>query len=169
MAGGRPVEIYGLYEPSGRLRYIGKANDSEKRLKSHLADSKRRNTPVYCWIKSLLSKGQAPTVKVLIVVASADWQSEEKRLIALHRDAGEHLLNVAEGGDEPFCSEETRSQNAKSLNDRLAKNPKMRRLRELKRALMTSARQGHLSEETRKKCRELGFRRPDLFACFTKL
>lgn len=169
MAGGRPVEIYGLYDPSGQLRYIGKANDSEKRLKSHLADSKKRSTPVYCWIRSLLSSGQAPTIKVLSVVAFPDWQSEEKRLIALHRENGNRLLNVAEGGDEPFCSDETRSQNAKALNARLAANPKMRRIRELKRRLMASARQGYVSEETRKKCRELGFRRPDLFACFTKL
>ena len=49
------VEIYALLCPNTKdVRYIGKANDSEKRLKSHIRDSRRRNTPVYCWIKKLL-------------------------------------------------------------------------------------------------------------------
>jgi len=43
--------IYALTDPStGEVRYIGKANDPSARLKSHLMDSRRRNTPVYRWI-----------------------------------------------------------------------------------------------------------------------
>jgi hypothetical protein len=51
-----------LRDPAtNEVRYIGKANDSMKRLKTHIRDSRRRNTPVYSWIKKLASKGLVPT------------------------------------------------------------------------------------------------------------
>lgn len=44
-------EIYALHCPdSGEIRYIGKARDSESRLKTHIRDSVSGTTPVRCWI-----------------------------------------------------------------------------------------------------------------------
>lgn len=109
--GGVMAEIYGLYHPeTGELRYVGKANDSAKRLKSHLRDAKSRRTPLYSWIGSLSKRGLVPVVRVLEVVDN--WQAKEKELIALHRASGARLLNVAEGGDEPFCATEVRRANS---------------------------------------------------------
>ena len=108
------TEIYGLYDPNtNELRYIGKANDSKKRLASHLRDARRRDYPVYRWINKLLSKNQLPIMKVLLVTDSESWREDEKRIIKENRESGVKLLNVAEGGDEPYCSRETRAANGK--------------------------------------------------------
>jgi hypothetical protein len=109
------VEIYALSDPiTGRLRYVGKANNSKKRLASHIRDSRRRNTPVCCWIRALAAKGQAPVLTVLELVPSAEWQDAERRLIAEYRVKAK-LLNVADGGDDQKCPEATRKDNAKYL------------------------------------------------------
>lgn len=56
------VDIYALCDPdTGDVRYIGKANCAQLRLKSHLRDARIRKTPVYCWINELLAKGLCPS------------------------------------------------------------------------------------------------------------
>lgn len=100
-----PVAIYALSDPeTGEIRYIGKANNPRARLKSHIRDSRRRNTPVYCWIRRLQADGKEPAMSVVEWVD--DWMEAEKRQIASHREAGARLLNLAEGGNEPLCSTE---------------------------------------------------------------
>lgn len=110
------VQMYALCCPdSGDVRYIGKAACAKKRLSSHLRDAHRRNTPVYCWIKSLAARGLTPTLKVLDAqVPTEDWGSVEIRLIAEGRERGDRLLNVADGGDQPHCSRQTRVQNGRN-------------------------------------------------------
>ena len=108
------VAIYALCCPdSGSVRYIGKANNAQARYKSHLTASKSRKTPVYCWIRKLATDGKAPVMQVLELVES-DWQEAERRLIAEYRIKGK-LLNVAEGGDEPFCPTSVRVANSKKM------------------------------------------------------
>lgn len=106
-------EIYGLYDQDGKLRYIGKANNAAARLAGHLRE-KRRRTPLYDWIHKMKSAGMPPTMRVLATVPKSDWQRTEKQLIFEARLRGEQLLNVADGGDEPFCSKETRAQNGRN-------------------------------------------------------
>jgi len=111
------AEIYSLRHPdTGEIRYIGKAANTYKRLKSHLRDSSRRNTPVYCWMRSL---GKPPHAIVEAVAIGPDWQSLEKQVITQYKADGARLLNVAEGGDEPFCSREVRHRNGVKLNESL--------------------------------------------------
>lgn len=53
------VQIYALRDPrDGNLRYIGKANNAEKRLKSHMKDSRHRKTPVYAWFRKLAAQAE---------------------------------------------------------------------------------------------------------------
>lgn len=113
------AEIYALKDPgTGEIRYIGKANDSAKRFKSHIRDSRHRNTPVYCWIRKLISQNSLPLMEVL--ETTEDWKSAEIRLIAEYRKT-HRLLNVADGGDEPACSKEQRAingrTNARAIHD----------------------------------------------------
>jgi hypothetical protein len=116
------AEIYALIDPrSGDVRYIGKANDSGKRLKSHIRDSRRRTTPVYWWIRSLAKSKLEPDV--LVLSQCEDWEAEERRLIASARSRGVRLLNLADGGDQPFCPTEVLSRNAKAQNDARAADP----------------------------------------------
>ena len=98
MPAAKHIEITACTDPDGQLRYIGKAVDSQKRLKSHLRDARRRKTPVYCWIRSLQEREQSPTVQVLKTVDESAWTHAEKELIFFHRAAGTRLLNIADGG-----------------------------------------------------------------------
>ena len=108
---GALVAIYALSDPeTGEIRYIGKANDPRARLKSHIRDSRRRNTPVCCWIKKLAQHGATPTMSIL--EWTDDWIEAERRLIAKYRAENTNLLNIADGGDQPACTREQRIRNA---------------------------------------------------------
>lgn len=163
------IEIYGLFDPDDNLRYIGKARDSQKRLKSHTRDCRRRNTPVYCWIRSLLDQGFSPTIKLLKVVDEAEWTHSERELIFFHRAAGTRLLNLADGGDEPYCTPEIRAANGRKTAAAIHSDPKRKRLWHLKQRLSHALSQGHCSESTREKMRECARKRPDLFGCWANI
>lgn len=123
---GRPSEfsddaesasIYGLCDrETGELRYIGKARNPAKRLAGHMRESRRRNTPLYAWIR----KHGEPRL-IIIDAGCADWRESERRHIAEARSAGVRLLNLADGGDEPHCPIEVRRANAAKA---VAKRPK---------------------------------------------
>lgn len=109
------IAIYGLIDPrTGGVRYVGKANSPEQRLRSHIRDARRRNSPVHCWIRKLAENGQRPAITVL-EWADGDWRAAERRLIAQFRAAGP-MLNVANGGDEPYCPPGVRVASAKRMN-----------------------------------------------------
>lgn len=163
----KKIELYGLYCPdSGELKYIGKANNAEKRLQSHIRDSRRRNTPVYIWLRSLLTEGKIPTIKILEKVKFEDWQDAEKRLI-LNYSKTSKLLNIACGGNEPYCSEEVRAGNARRMTIKRLElkkiNPKKARFIYLKQQLNILLSQGFVSDLTKLKMRECAIKRPDLF------
>lgn len=93
----------------------------DKRLVSHIRDSRRRNTPVYCWIRKLLKQGKTPGFRILEI--AHEWEEAERRLIALSRVRGDRLLNVADGGVEPYCPTEIRAANGKRTADMRATDP----------------------------------------------
>lgn len=158
----KPTEIYGLFDPAtDELRYIGKANDSAKRLASHLRDSRRRDTPVYRWIRKLADAGAVPVLRVL--ESTDDWRTSEICLIAEARARGERLLNVADGGDEPACPTEVRAENGRKNAAAIHGDPKRRRIWELKRALGEAVRDGYANNGTRQKMREAAMRCPEIF------
>ena len=133
------VEIYALSCPdTGAVRYIGKANDSLKRLKSHIRDSRRRDTPVYRWFRKLALSQKMPAMKVVATAGPDEWESTERRLILEYRAAGAQLLNVAEGGDHPFCSIEQRATNGRATAKAIHSDPKRKRVWELKRGMSSS-------------------------------
>lgn len=152
--------IYGLFHPeTGELRYVGKANHIEKRLKSHLRDSSRRNTPLYCWMRTLAS---APRIDVLEQVVDADWKEAERRLIALHR-AGGRLLNLADGGDEPMCPVDVRAENGRRNASAVHSDPVRKRMWQAKQMLGRALQQGFVSSETKAKMRAAALRSPQYF------
>jgi len=156
----RMIEIYGLFDPkTGELRYIGKSNNSIKRLASHLRDAKRRKTPLYCWINKLLLSGREPVCKVFISVKEDVWRSAEIFAINTARSEGIRLLNVADGGDEPYCSREVRRQNGIKTSQ-TRDQEKTRIMMFLSQAL----RGGYVSEFTKGKMR----RNPELMKTFSR-
>lgn len=124
---GEWVDIYGLHDPdSGELRYVGKANDAQKRLKTHLFE-RVMNRPVNRWVKSLVAQGKAPKLLVLERVPADQWEEAERRLIAEHRKTG-RLLNLADGGAMPSQTKEQRRKAAKASNQaQQQKSPEWRR------------------------------------------
>jgi hypothetical protein len=160
------AEIYALVDPrDGAIRYIGKARDAGARLKSHLRDARRRDTPVYRWINKLAALGLAPQVRVLRQCPASAWQAAEIDEIKAAKAAGHRLLNVAEGGDEPYCPTETRAANGRKNAAAIHSDPRRRRKWELLRALGQNLRQGYVSDATK----ELMRSRPDVFGSLLHL
>lgn len=154
------MEIYALTEPdSGNVRYIGKAKSAVARLRSHLRDSRRRNTPVYTWIRKLIENGCKPGLVVLVRCHSGNWKEVERAAIAKARGENANLLNVADGGDEPYCSLETRAKNGRLVAQVRSSSDKKRRLWYLKLQLGQALKQGFVGEATKAKMRA----RPDIF------
>jgi hypothetical protein len=154
------VAIYALIDPrDGSTRYIGKANDVSKRLSSHLRDSRRRDTPVYRWVRKLARLGLSPHIEVISTCSDQDWPEAEREEIKKARESGARLLNVAEGGNQPLCTPEIRASNG-----RRAANSRDKRKWRLMRALGSALKQGYVSDATKARMRA----RPDVFGQFAR-
>ena len=170
------VEIYALRDPlTQAVRYVGKAACSHKRLKSHMRDSRRRKTPVCLWIARLLKGGKAPLIEVLEVCKTTEWKERERYHIAQFRLTHD-LLNLAEGGDEPFCPVAVRAENGRKVAKiRYKLSPERKRLAMMKMTMMTTLRwferRGfpEYAERQRERMRGLAARVPAYCAEWAKL
>jgi len=153
------AEIYALTCPdTSEVRYIGKADNSRKRFAKHLADARRRNTPVYCWIRKLNAEGKVPGMHVLEV--TDDWVSAEKKHIAEGRMNGLRLLNLADGGDQPKTSIEQQMANGHALSRRLEVDVELAFRQYVRKRLCSALRNGHLSENAKSMMRKLAALEP---------
>jgi hypothetical protein len=161
--------IYGLTDPrTGEVRYIGKANDAAKRLQGHLRDERRRQTPLYSWVRKLA--GREPTPRLIVLeVCGADWREPERRLIATARARGDRILNLADGGDQPFCSAAVRSANGQRLVAKIREDDQFRRFWHLKRDLQRLLRDGLVANHTRAKMRAAAASMPLKFGTWAGL
>lgn len=95
--------IYGLFDPRDcRLRYIGKSNNPQKRLKQHIKeanDKKKRNRYVANWIRQLLSENLEPSIEILEEVSIDSWEEAESAWIADCKKFGLKITNGTSGGD----------------------------------------------------------------------
>lgn len=108
------VYIYALCEAdTGEVRYIGKANNVEKRFGYHLRDRASRKTPVYNWMNKRIRDGKIPSIHTVAVTTQKHWKEIETMVIAQYAQSG-NLLNVAAGGDQPHCSKEQRATNGRN-------------------------------------------------------
>lgn len=162
------ADIYALRDPITKdIRYIGKANSASKRLASHIRDSSARDTPVYRWIRKLAKQGLIPVIDVLEV--AEDWIEAERRLIAVSRAQGCRLLNVAAGGDEPYCSLAVRAENGRKIAEAIHFDPFRRRAWELNKAIGSALQKDQVSNATRAKLRAAALKSPKLFGRFAAL
>lgn len=156
-------EIYEILDPrDGAVRYIGKANDARKRFAGHMRETRRR-TPLYDWMAKMRKAGLTPSYRVAVVCAPEDWAECEIKAIAAARASGAKLLNLADGGNEPYCSIEQRSINAKQLNAKRKADPAAEFLHYARRTLAQAAKDGRLSERAKGMMRQCIQKRPDLF------
>lgn len=90
--------IYALNDPvTGLTRYIGKADEPERRLSVHLT-SKERNHRTN-WIKSLLGQRLQPVLEILDEVPVDEWPMWEVVWIENFRSLGYPLVNATIGGE----------------------------------------------------------------------
>lgn len=166
----KSVEIYTLSCPiTGEVRYVGKANNSKKRFKSHLFDSTRRHTPVYLWIRELHAKSLQPVMAIIETTDVENWKQREKYHISKFREDN-NLLNVAAGGNEPFCSLATRAQNGRKVAKAIHEDIRSKKLwsikRQIKGDLHFFKKRGLTEAYNRiaQKCNSLSSRFPALFS-----
>lgn len=164
----KTVQIYVLKDETG-VRYIGKANDAQKRLKSHMRDAKRRNTPVYCWLRSLIANGSEPVMEVWRECAESDWPTIESECIAFGREQGWPLLNLADGGDQPRCDPDVRARAGAAAAAARASTPTKRRMWYLKTMIGQAIKKGQVTEQTKEKLRELARQYPKLHGEYANL
>lgn len=109
------MQIYGLFDELGELRYVGKTTvPLRNRLSNHLNPPKlvgvsHKNT----WIKSILKGGVRPTIDLIQTLHTIeDLNAAEIYWIKFFRDQGCRLTNGTDGGDGASVghttSEETR-------------------------------------------------------------
>lgn len=164
------VDIYALTDPrTGEDRYIGKANDAAKRLKSHIRDARRRDTPVYRWIRKLGDLGLAPGVRVLGKVRVQDWPRTEALFIEKAKRQGVRLLNVAAGGDEPFCPTEVRAANGRRVAEAIHRDPFAKKVWKLKQSIGLNLKQGYVSNAARARLRQAAIDCPALFGAYAAI
>ena len=94
--------IYALCCPdSGEVRYVGKANNPNNRIKGHIRDgSSEANNHKVQWLKGLLAAGKQPKLKILAKVPLKFWEIAEREYITLYRGLmGKKLTNIGDGGE----------------------------------------------------------------------
>lgn len=151
--------IYGLFDPRDcRLRYIGKSDNPQKRLKDHIKSSKQKNNlRVYNWIRSLLSEGLEPSIEILEECTSDNWQESEKAWIAECKKFGLDITNLTEGGDYPPSQigkkiSEEHKEILRQVNKVRLRTPEERqKLSASKKGKSTWVKGRHLSEEHKRK------------------
>jgi len=115
--------IYALLDPRDEsIRYIGKTSRGlTDRLYGHCTFSGSRSTvKTKCrnWVKSIISAGLKPEIKVIDVVDSDKWEDAEIFYIKLFRENGFKLTNILDGGAGYKCK---RRHN--EFKDPIAKRP----------------------------------------------
>lgn len=88
--------IYGLVCPVENLiMYVGKTKSIDHRLHQHMIESARKQrTPKEIWMSELQSVGLEPSVVVLEIYQTDDWQERESYWINRYRSLNPNLKNT---------------------------------------------------------------------------
>ena len=92
------MRIYGLTDPSGEIRYVGKTTYPKITYRLNIAIAVAKSRPkglVGPWIAELLSQGFKPGI---VLLEETDDENAESRWIAKLRADGKDLLNLCTGG-----------------------------------------------------------------------
>ncbi len=92
--------IYALLDPRTKaIRYVGKADDPQKRLGDHLRQCKCGESYRAHWLRQLLRNGLKPLLEVVDEVAQAEWAAVECAYVTFYKEQGCELVNATPGGD----------------------------------------------------------------------
>ena len=76
-----------------------------------------------------------PEIEVLFETDIENWANDEIRTISEYKLKGYRLLNLAIGGNEPFCSKEVRQESGRKVAKLIHSDEKRKRLWYLKKEL----------------------------------
>lgn len=96
------THIYVLICPvDGEIKYVGKSNDPERRLKDHMIDYRVRlgEYRKVKWLSDLAKKKLKPELLVVDIVDIQNWKFWEKWWIQYFKSLGCNLLNNKSGGN----------------------------------------------------------------------
>lgn len=115
------TNIYALIDPrTSECRYVGKANNPDKRLVSHLSPSKLSvQTHKTCWLVGLLAAGGRPEMVILEKVPKAAWAEAEMYWIAILKSLGADLTNDNAGGIQFKMSDQAKSKLSATAKNRV--------------------------------------------------
>jgi hypothetical protein len=90
--------IYGISEENNEnIRYVGKSDNPQKRLRQHIQESKNDHKYKSKWIQSVLKKGKNVKVIILEKVKKEEWK--EKEIYWIDKLKNNNLTNHAKGGN----------------------------------------------------------------------
>lgn len=94
------IAIYVLAEPTGEIRYVGKTSGTlHRRYLAHLQVARGRpSTYVGRWVRTVLDRGEMPTISLLEEVPESDWAERERHWIKTLRQTC-RLTNIGDGGE----------------------------------------------------------------------
>lgn len=113
------IYIYTLSHPeTGEVRYVGKTNGGQCRVKTHVAEANRGvRTHKANWIRQLLREDLRPTLDIIDEYDGNDWAWLEKYWIEQFKAWDFRLTNTSVGGENPPVltghTEETKSKMSK--------------------------------------------------------
>lgn len=92
--------IYGLICPiDGNLKYVGKSNNCERRLRDHMTDFRGCEYEKSLWIRTLKVKKLKPELFIIQECHIDEWKREEEFWIGYFKSLGINLLNKHSGGN----------------------------------------------------------------------
>ena len=100
--------IYALICPlDGMSKYIGKANNPEKRVLDHMQDMRGIVYEKAMWIKKLKLAKKKPILEILEQVEIDKWQNAEEFWISYFKVIGCNLFNKRSGNGLTFANHQT--------------------------------------------------------------
>lgn len=98
----RKTFIYGLKEPDGEIRYVGKADDVKRRLRQHKSNARLEKSHKVNWIKSCLNRNVEIVLVILEEVEYSLWEEREVYWISQFNDLTNHDKGGCGGKPEKF-------------------------------------------------------------------
>jgi group I intron endonuclease len=140
--------IYCLkYPDTGKIRYVGKANNPEKRLRVHLYEARNPKNYRQAWVKGLLQRGRLPVLEVLDEVPIVQWQFWEREYIRVFSLVGMRLVNLSIGGEGPMTGRTHSEKTKERMSKARAGKPKPEGFGEGIRKFWTGRKRSPLSED----------------------
>lgn len=92
--------IYALFCPlDGQMKYIGKANNPERRLKDHMTDIRGMTPDKIEWVGQLRKHKLKPILEILDCVEIEKWEFWEEFWIGYFKGMGIKLINTHRAGN----------------------------------------------------------------------